>query len=299
MRFQVFLATLLLVGAAGCTQYSPVTFDKQKLAGVNDHARAIDQGPYRDLINHACCVSDRALEKAGTSVAYGELMNRPEKYRGEPISIEGVLWRLYALHDPEFIPLESEKTTSPFEAWIVDDEGQPYRVVLMKLPTDLKPGDKSRRCKVTGYFFMIEDCVCSAPEEFGLDTGLRVVSVPTLLAQRIVSTSSGRGDAEFDVRFSRDDPFEADSWLPDIQVGLRTDIKGKFTQLTLGDRNLGRDDAAFRRLNREILTIIGRPGNPLTKEIAAVIDADENCTQADVARAVAACAGHIDDQAGH
>jgi len=68
--------------------------------------------------------------------------------------------------------------------------------------------------------------------------------------------------------------------------------------VTLGGINLGASDAAFKRLNREVLMIIGRPGHPLMKEIAAVIDADDRCSHEDVARAVAACAGRIDDQTG-
>jgi len=154
-----------------------VKFDKQKLEGVLDHSRAIDQGPYRDLLNHARCVLDTSLEKAGKSVPYGELMSHPEKYRGEPITIEGVLWRLYELHDPDYVPLESENETVLFEAWIVDDNAQPYRVVCTKLPADLKPGDKFRRCKVTGYFLMIEESDCHTPEDLGW---MRKPSVPQL-----------------------------------------------------------------------------------------------------------------------
>ena len=51
----------------------------------------------------------------------------------------------------------------------------------------------------------------------------------------------------------------AEQNLPDIKVGLRSDRDGNLTQLTLGSKNLGNDDMAFERLNKEILQIIGRP----------------------------------------
>src|SRR5436305_1347577 len=59
-------------------------------------------------------------------------------------------------------------------------------------------------------------------------------------------------------------PATAEQNLPDIKVGLHSDRDGNLTQITMGSKNLGNDSAAFERLNREILTIIGRPGNPLT-----------------------------------
>jgi len=57
------------------------------------------------------------------------------------------------------------------------------------------------------------------------------VCAPTLLAQRIASTSSDPLAADFDVRFSQGQPLEVDVvMLPDIQVGLRTDADGKLVQ---------------------------------------------------------------------
>jgi biopolymer transport protein ExbD len=84
--------------------------------------------------------------------------------------------------------------------------------------------------------------------------------------------------------------------LPDIKVGLRSDRDGNLTQLTLGSKNLGNDNAAFDRLNKEILTIIGRPGNPLTKDVEVEIDADFETQYRYVVRAISKCTGRFDPQ---
>lgn len=88
----------------------------------------------------------------------------------------------------------------------------------------------------------------------------------------------------------------ADVSLPDIKVGLRSDQDGNLTQLTLGGNNLGNNEAAFDRLNKEILTLIGRPGNPLTKEIEVELDADYECQYKYVVKAISRCTGRFDPQ---
>jgi biopolymer transport protein ExbD len=84
--------------------------------------------------------------------------------------------------------------------------------------------------------------------------------------------------------------------LPDIKVGLRSDRDGNLTQLTLGGNNLGNNEAAFERLNQEILKIIGRPGNPLTQEIQVELDADFECQYKYVVKAISRCTGRYDPQ---
>ena len=84
--------------------------------------------------------------------------------------------------------------------------------------------------------------------------------------------------------------------LPDIKVGLHSDRDGNLTQLTLGSKNLGNDDAAFNRLSAEILQIIGRPGNPLTKDIEVELDADYECQYKYVVKAISRCTGRFDTQ---
>lgn len=81
-----------------------------------------------------------------------------------------------------------------------------------------------------------------------------------------------------------------------IRVGLRSDADGNLIQLTLGTRNLGNDAAAFERLNREILQIIGRPGNPATAEVEVEIDADFETQYRYVVQAISRCTGRFDPQ---
>lgn len=81
-----------------------------------------------------------------------------------------------------------------------------------------------------------------------------------------------------------------------IRVGLRSDADGKLTQLTLGERNLGNDDAAFERLNSEILRIIGRPGSPAIADLEVEIDADFETQYQYVVRAISRCTGRFDPQ---
>lgn len=89
---------------------------------------------------------------------------------------------------------------------------------------------------------------------------------------------------------------QPDVSLPDIKVGLRSDRDGNLVALTLGGNNLGNDNAAFDRLNAEILKIIGRPGNPLTKDIEVELDADFECHYKYVVKAISRCTGRFDPQ---
>jgi biopolymer transport protein ExbD len=88
----------------------------------------------------------------------------------------------------------------------------------------------------------------------------------------------------------------ADIAPPQLKVGLRSDALGHLTQLTLGDRNLGNDDAAFERLNQEILQIIGGPGNPLAKDIEVELDADFETQHQYIVKAISRCTGRFDPQ---
>lgn len=81
-----------------------------------------------------------------------------------------------------------------------------------------------------------------------------------------------------------------------IKVGLRSDLEGRLTQLTLGERNLGNDDAAFERLNREILQIVGRPGNPGASALEVELDADYETQHQYVVKAISRCTGRFDPQ---
>ena len=86
--------------------------------------------------------------------------------------------------------------------------------------------------------------------------------------------------------------------LPDIKVRLIADEDGVMTSLRLGANDLlkkagGDVDGAFQLLNVGILNLIGRPGNPLTKDIEVEIDADFALHYQYVIRAVSACTGRL------
>ena len=84
--------------------------------------------------------------------------------------------------------------------------------------------------------------------------------------------------------------------LPDIKVRLRANEDGTLQQLSLGRSNLGSDARAFDRLNMEILKMIGRPGNPLTKDMEVEIEADYNLHYGNGIQAVGACTGRLDSR---
>lgn len=87
-----------------------------------------------------------------------------------------------------------------------------------------------------------------------------------------------------------------DESVSTIKVGLQSDRDGNLTRLTLGGNNLGNDNAAFERLNGEILKIIGRPGNPLASEIEVELDADFECQYKYIVKAISSCTGRHDPQ---
>ena len=80
---------------------------------------------------------------------------------------------------------------------------------------------------------------------------------------------------------------------PDIKVRLESDAKGNLTQLSLGDNRLGSDEQAFDRLNREILTLIGRPGAALAKDVEVEIAADYDLRYEYVIKAISRCTGRL------
>ena len=154
-------------------------FDKGILHRVKDNTigvRRDEAEAYYRLLYHARKVPTEQLERAGaTDVQYINLMMQPERYRGEPVTIHGDLWRLYELEaGPNNLGLKIL-----YEAWIftADSDKNPYRVVFTSLPRELEPGVNLRKpVRVTGYFFKRE----------GYASGGGVHVAPTLLAQRII-----------------------------------------------------------------------------------------------------------------
>lgn len=82
--------------------------------------------------------------------------------------------------------------------------------------------------------------------------------------------------------------------IPDIKVRLVANPDGTLSALQLGRRNLGNDDRAYAMLNSEILSIIGRPNNPLTKDVEVELDADFELHYQEIVKAISACTGRVD-----
>lgn len=279
------IITLILIAlaATGCGQHSSqaaVQVDQAELKEIINRGFADDWDGAEYLLKHAARVDEAALQRAGVSIPYAKLTSSPLDYRGLPITIQGILWRLYEL------PTNSKSDFRHlYEAWIVSDEKQAYRVVCSQLPADLQPGHKLRNVQVTGYFLGLEEYETWEIWEW------KLINAPTFLARCLVVTGNHAVPTDFRVNYSTDGFSNRGCGLPNINVGLESDKSGKLSKLTLTGNNLGRDDAAFARLNAEILKIIGRPGNPLTKHIWVVINADFECDYKFVVKAVASCAG--------
>lgn len=142
--------------------------------------------------------------------------------------------------------------------------------------------------------------------KFGLRTGAQTLRFPIapvvniaflLLMFFMVRLKAVSSERQFIVNLPAFSPTsQPDDELSNIKVGLRSDRNGYLTHLTLNGKNLGKDDAAFERLNREILKIVGRPGNPLAKDIEVELDADYECQHKFVVKAISHCTGRFDPQ---
>lgn len=89
--------------------------------------------------------------------------------------------------------------------------------------------------------------------------------------------------------------------LPDIKIRLRASQDSKI-HVNFGSRNLGTSPEVYKRLNLEMLKLIGRPGDPLTKELTVELDpgdvvgeADDDIQWSEVRKAILACSGRRDD----
>ena len=153
-------------------------FDKRVLVNVKDNTLGIrrdEADAYFRLLDHVKHVSPADLERAAVpEVQYINLMTDSDRFRGEPITVQGDLWRLYEF---EAGP-NNRGLTTLYEAWIFtgDSSNHPYRVVSTSLPHTLTPGENIRKSvRVTGYFFKREG--------YPSQGGMRVA--PTLLAPTI------------------------------------------------------------------------------------------------------------------
>ncbi|HEY4258555.1 MAG TPA: biopolymer transporter ExbD [Schlesneria sp.] len=137
-----------------------------------------------------------------------------------------------------------------------------------------------------------------APQKFVIPLAPMINVIFLLLVFSMLSMKIVSPEANFDINLPVTAPSHALSHANghDIKVGLESDRDGNLTQLTLGGTNLGNDEAAFDRLNKEILLLIGRPGHPQTKDIEVEIDADYECQYQYVVKAISRCTGKFDPQ---
>lgn len=155
-----------------------VRIDKQYLDVVKDNTLGIrrdESEVFYWLLDHARRISATKLENSGLrEVQYINLMTEPDRFRGEPVTIEGDLWRLY-----EFDAGRNDYGVQRiYEGWVFtgDSANHPYRVVFTSLPRGIEPGENLRKpVRLTGYFFKRE----------GYQSNGGVHFAPTLLARRI------------------------------------------------------------------------------------------------------------------
>ena len=82
---------------------------------------------------------------------------------------------------------------------------------------------------------------------------------------------------------------------PDIKVRMIADPQtGELARLQMGQINLGSGDAAFQRLNGEILKIIGSEKNPFREEIEVELDPDWNLQHEYLIKAISAVTGRVE-----
>ena len=159
-------------------KYAAVEIEKRYLDMVKDNTMGIRKDEAESfywLLDHARRVPSRSLESKGLKeVQYINLMTEPDRFRGEPVTIEGDLWRLYEFDAGE----NSYGVNRVYEGWVFtgDSANHPYRIVCTGLPKGIEPGENLRvPVRLTGYFFKLEG--------FRSNGGVHIA--PTMLARRI------------------------------------------------------------------------------------------------------------------
>ncbi len=155
-----------------------VRIDKRYLDVVKDNTvgvRRDEAEVFYWLLDHARRVPAASLQRAADhEVQYINLMTEPDRYRGEPVTIEGDLFRLYEFEAGR----NKYGVTKVYEGWVFtgDSSHHPYRIVCTSLPNGIEPGENLRKpVRITGYFFKRE----------GYRSNGGVHIAPTLLARRI------------------------------------------------------------------------------------------------------------------
>ena len=159
-------------------EIATVRIDKRYLDVVKDNTvgvRRDEAEVFYWLLDHARRVPAATLQRAADrEVQYINLMTEPDRYRGEPVTIEGDLFRLYEFEAGR----NKYGVTKVYEGWVFtgDSSHHPYRIVCTSLPNGIEPGENLRKpVRITGYFFKRE----------GYHSNGGVHIAPTLLARRI------------------------------------------------------------------------------------------------------------------
>lgn len=158
--------------------FESVRIDKRYLDQVKDNTLGIRKDEseiFYWMVDHARRVTTEALDRSGLSdVQFVNLMTEPDQFRGDPITIEGDLWRLYEV---DAGPNEYG-VKRMYEGWVfTSDSGHhPYRIVCTSLAKGIHPAESLRKpVRITGYFFKRE----------GYRSNGGVHIAPTLIAHRI------------------------------------------------------------------------------------------------------------------
>jgi hypothetical protein len=139
-----------------------VEIDREVLAPVTDGwfgVRHHEAHAFFTIIAKAKEIPSRLLEKAGQEVDYTVLMTDSDRYRGQPLTISGIVRRIEKV---EMTKEDAEKTLGInhyFVAWMWTDSSgnSPYRLIASSLPEDMALGqDIEVPAKFTGYFFKQE-----------------------------------------------------------------------------------------------------------------------------------------------
>ena len=246
-------------------------FDKRTLASVKDNTLGIrrdEAAAYFRLLDHVKHVSPADLERAAVpDVQYINLMTEPDRFRGEPITIQGDLWRLYEF---EAGPNDRGLTTL-YEAWIFtgDSSNHPYRVVSTSLPHTLTPGENLRKpVRVTGYFFKRE----GYPSQGGMHVA------PTLIAPTLTPYRPANSIPPTDAIVP---------YMIGVVTAVGLALLVTLLAFTLGERRVKRI-ARQRKLNEPAPSFAGLDAGPFVTAEEALRQFAEQERQADLRDEIAA-----------
>lgn len=170
-------------------------------AGFTDHRRELAAEPYYSLLDRAKQNDPRSLKAAAErEVAYVQLLDNPDRYRGRILGIRGRARRL--LEFPAGPNRHGFK--SIYEAWIFTKEAgpNPYVAILAEKPSGIPFGaDINEPCEVHGYFLgwwrhrTQDERRTSSPVLLArqLDEVVHHAAAPTLLARSAGAIFLGAG----------------------------------------------------------------------------------------------------------